>query len=207
MLSPPRTRYCHEHTVIPELIFYQPSHRYTNKRSQAPVPNVERASTLSMTKYFAWITVSLPLGSILVRFLYIGIRSSGRILPSAVARAQSSWESLNLTGHKTLANEGDNKLSHDIRRNHLTLCIVIRAVGEEDVMTMDWFLPRNSVSKIPCSVTSETYELFELVSWNLKKKTDLQSGWQVTELHLTYWPSSSVSYPNSGKNSDWKKKK
>lgn len=32
-------------------------------------------------------------------------------------------------------------------RNRLTLCIVTRAVGEEDIMMIGWLLPKDSVSK------------------------------------------------------------
>ena len=47
---------------------------------------------------------------------------------------------------------------------------MIRAVGDEDIMIIGWLLPKILLSvKFLGSVTSETYELYELASWDLKK--------------------------------------
>jgi hypothetical protein len=47
---------------------------------------------------------------------------------------------------------------------------VIRAVGDEDIMIMGWLLPKILLSvKFLASVTSETYELYEIASLDLGK--------------------------------------
>ena len=72
--------------------------------------------------YLVCISVSRPDESIAVRFRYMGIMSSGRALPSAAARARASCD-----GSKTAS-----------CRKRRTLCIVIRDVGEEEMMIIGY---------------------------------------------------------------------
>lgn len=81
--------------------------------------------TYDISPYLVCISVSRPDESIVVRLRYIGIISSGRAFPSAVARARASCD-------------GSNTASW---RNRRTLCIVIRDVGEEEMMMIGYWLP------------------------------------------------------------------
>ena len=62
---------------------------------------------------------------ILVRLRYIGIMSSGRVLPSSAARFFASWEVSYI----------------ECSRNRFTLNIVMRDVGEDEMTIMGPWLP------------------------------------------------------------------
>lgn len=74
----------------------------------------------------------------------MGITSSGRKLPSAVARARASCE-----GSKLGRFVKDERESYRIRdmtytasaRKRLTPCIVMRAVGEDEIMMIGSVFP------------------------------------------------------------------
>jgi hypothetical protein len=70
--------------------------------------------------------------------------SSGLVLPSAVARLRASCEVSKLE-NGIYQNQTDAevfvKTYIDSCRNFLTLCMVMRAVGEDDIMIMGNMLP------------------------------------------------------------------
>lgn len=88
-----------------------------------------------------------------VRFLYKGIMSSGRGLPSAAARARASCGLSNT----------------ESCRNWRTLCIVMREVGEEEMMMMGYMLPGRALCEHQeeSATSGDTYELSLLAAWDL----------------------------------------
>ena len=74
----------------------------------------------------------------------MGITSSGRELPSAVARLRASCEGSKL--RRFCKDERKWNRMRDMAyiasaRKRLTLCIVMRAVGEDDIMMIGSVLP------------------------------------------------------------------
>ena len=72
------------------------------------------------------------------------MRSSGLRLPSAVARARASCEGskLHFINVSEIRMEGGCKETYEeSSRKRLTLCMVMRAVGEDEMMMIGWLWP------------------------------------------------------------------